>query len=102
MAKATRPYRPANGTDGVLFDEAWCAHCQRDAGYRADECNGEPCDILSRSFVYDIGEPEYPAEWIQDDVPFPEPSSPRCTAFVAIGSPESTYVQDDRQNELPV
>jgi hypothetical protein len=102
MAKATRPYRPSNGTDGMHFDEAWCSRCQREAAYREDENSGDTCNILDRSFFFDIGDPEYPPEWVEDDVQFPEPTHPRCTAFLEIGTPGSTYVKDERQNELPI
>lgn len=86
----------------MLFDEAWCSRCQRDAAWREDENSGIPCDILSRTLLYDIGHDDYPVEWIEDSVDYPEPASPRCTAFVEVGAPGSTYVQDERQNELPL
>jgi len=85
-----------------MFDDEWCSRCQRDAAWREDENSAEPCDILSRSFAYDIGDPEYPTEWIEDDVSWPTPSNPRCTAFEAIGAVGSTYVADERQGELDV
>jgi len=84
----------------MWFDEYWCAQCQRDAAWREDENSVEPCDILSRSFIFDINDPEYPTEWIQDDVAYPHYSNPRCTAFLAITDPGSTYVADPRQYEL--
>lgn len=51
--------------------------------------------------MFKPGDPEYPIEWIEDDVPYPQPSNPRCTAFVAISDPSpSTYCPDPRQGEL--
>ena len=95
----TRPYRPSNGTNGMIFDNLWCSRCQHDAAWREDE-NDKPCDILSRSFAYKIEDPKYPTEWIEDDVPWPHNSNPRCTAFLAIEVEDSTYVKDERQVEL--
>jgi hypothetical protein len=95
----TRPYRPSNGTEGVIFDDEFCSNCQHDAAWREDE-RAEPCDILSRTFFYNIDDPQYPTEWVEDDVQWPEDSKPRCTAFVPIGETPSSYVRDERQGEL--
>lgn len=89
----TRPYRPANGTEGMLFDDAWCSRCQHESEER-------PCDILSRSFLFTLRDQQYPVEWIQDDVPYPHDTNPRCTAFLAEDVEGSTYVKDERQGEL--
>lgn len=96
-----RPYRPSNGTEGIVFDNAWCANCQHDAAWREDD-HAEPCDILSRTFVYSIDDADYPTEWVEDDVPYPAPTNPRCTAFTAIGGEGSSYVADERQIEMPL
>jgi hypothetical protein len=95
----THPYRPANGTEGTLFDEAWCSRCQRDDAWRRNE-SAEPCDILSRTFIYSADDPDYPKEWVQD-VGGAIDTNPRCTAFLPIGGAEgSSYVADIRQGEL--
>lgn len=64
------PYRPSNGTEGLVFMWNWCSKCVRDK-----EMNGtcakegrEPgeddwCEILSRSFRIDEALPE----WRVDD-----------------------------------
>ncbi len=91
----TRPYRPANGTEGDLFHSWFCFRCQH-------ESEDHPCDILSRSFAFALGDPEYPVEWIEDDVHCDNDTNPRCTAFLAEGAEATTYVKDDRQCELPV
>jgi hypothetical protein len=89
----TRPYRPSNGTEGDLFHSWFCFRCQHDS-------EDNPCDILTRTFALPLGDPEYPAEWIEDDVSWPQNSNPRCTAFLAIEVEGSTYVKDERQGEL--
>jgi len=68
-------YRPSNGTEGMYFMAQFCDHCTK--------CPMDPdadgqCDILGRSFAYQVDEPEYPKEWIVDDDGL---SNPRCTAF---------------------
>lgn len=92
-----KPYRPANGTAGMAFDDAWCARCQRDAAWREDE-NAATCDILTRTLIHDIGDPEYPAEWVEDE------AGPRCTAFLAIGADLELEAAraDPRQESLPI
>lgn len=71
-----RPYRPSNGSEGDYFIADWCARCLK---YRTDDERDESeCDILTRSFWYDLGDKEYPTEWIVDDDGL---SNPRCTAF---------------------
>lgn len=70
----TRPYRPACGAEGYDFIDSWCGHCQRD--------ENEDCPIVAASFAFDIRDPNYPKEWVQDDV-----SGPRCTAFAPYGEP---------------
>ena len=79
-------YRPSNGTEGHAFIEAFCCvcarseHLQKDA--RPDALPG--CPILDLTFLHDVEEAEYPAEWISDE------SGPRCTAFVRDGEPVPT------------
>lgn len=92
-----RPYRPSNGTEGMIFDDRWCSNCARDAAWREDDSK-EPCGILSRTFLYEIDDPDYPTEWIEDD------AGPRCTAFSTIGAdPELEAAQaDPRQMALPI
>ena len=77
-------YRPSNGSEGEWFISRWCARCERERAYRADPDGGEPCSILSRTFVFAADDPDYPREWREDG-----PSGPRCTAFVAQGGDAS-------------
>jgi hypothetical protein len=98
----TRPYRPSNGTEGEIFDDRWCSNCERDRAWRADESKGEPCDILGRTLIHNVGEPDYPVEWIEDNVPYPQPTNPRCTAFEPITNDPELYAAqtDPRQMAL--
>lgn len=65
----TTPYRPSNGTEGMVFEAHFCDRCARDAG--------QDCPIHTAALVFDIGEPEYPAEWVEGE------GGPACTAFEA-------------------
>ena len=92
----TRAYRPSNGTEGMLFDDRWCSRCVLDSD--------DNCEILACTLLYDIGDPQYPAEWIEDDVPYPQDSNPRCTAFLPIGTDLELEEcrKDKRQMVLPL
>lgn len=69
----SQPYRPSNGTEGMIFYEVWCAHCKHE-NY-SDSHPERGCQILADTMCYDIGDPEYPKEWIIG------PGGARCTAF---------------------
>ena len=71
---AWEAYRPSNGTEGLLFQEAWCARCAHDLT--------EGCPILRRTLFHEIGDPEYPVEWIRQANDTEWPGTARCTAFV--------------------
>jgi len=70
-------YRPSNGTEGEIFMERFCYRCTK---LSVDD-DSKDCDILTRSFWYAIGDPEYPKEWIANDATGLQ--DPRCTAFEA-------------------
>lgn len=63
----TRPYRPGSGTEGMDFMEQFCDRCVRDVA--------QNCSIKDASWVYEIDDPRYPKEWVQDE------AGARCTAF---------------------
>jgi len=48
------------------------------------ETDDKPCQIMGRSLGYSIGDPQYPAEWVQDE----DGKNPRCTAFELEGEPD--------------
>lgn len=69
-----KPYQPSNGTEGMDFVETYCMnciHCDPDS-------NGKKqCQILCRTMVYNISDPQYPKEWIYN-----EDNEPICTSWV--------------------
>lgn len=72
-------WRPRNGTEGGIFQETWCARCQRDnvMNGTADSENcaeTDYCPILNRSF-----QSGPLPEWQED-----ERGMPFCTDFLAI------------------
>lgn len=71
----TRPYRPPNGTSGSMFRARMCDRCTRDTN--AD------CRIFIRAMIHEVGDPEYPAEWVQDPGD-PIGATARCTKFEAL------------------
>jgi len=72
-----KPYRPANGIEGILFQDRFCNRCVHDYDYIHNDI-GEGCDIVLDSMLYDIEEPEYPKELVQDE------KGPRCKKFTQV------------------
>ena len=64
---AGRPYRPSNGTEGMLFEERFCDRCVRFAS---------ECEIYAYASCYPLDSPLYPKQWVYD-----EEGKPTCTAF---------------------
>ena len=77
---AGHKWRPANGTEGIIFQETYCENCVQDQ----DEDN--PCEIIGRSMCFDIDSKEYPKEWqIGKD------GQPICTLFKSITNKSSGH-----------
>lgn len=76
VAVAGTPYRPSNGTDGMIFFAAWCERCERDRFFQEDD--GDSCPILLATVCYELDDPKYPPEWVHD-----EQGRPMCTAYKA-------------------
>lgn len=72
-------YRPSNGSEGDGFMEGWCDRCERDRAFREATGDAEGCEILCRTLIYDITDPEYPREWVEGE------DGPKCTAFIEDG-----------------
>jgi len=89
------PYRPSNGTEGMIFQSAWCDNCHFDG----DAEQGKGCMLLAKTMVYDIDDPEYPKEWVQN-----EEGEARCTKFKsqAMWENEHRHVQHVPQNQIPL
>lgn len=65
----SKKYRPSNGTEGEAFQSQWCDRCAKQAD----------CEIVAKTMMYSVDEPEYPEEWRRDDEGWP--GNPRCEAF---------------------
>lgn len=61
-------YQPSNGTEGMIFAEAFCDRCARDAN--------QDCPIRADSYCYSVSDPEYPIE-----LQYGDDGRPTCTAF---------------------
>lgn len=84
-------YQPCNGSEGDWFRAQFCDRCQREKPETEDYC-----DILNRSFAYDVEAPEYPNQWrFVDDKPV-------CTAFWPHGMEDDPahIVTDDRTIDM--
>lgn len=76
---AGKPYRPGSGTEGIAFDDRWCAWCTRDKAFRdagPDFDSVDGCQIIADTFAFEITDSRYPKEWI-----FDREGRPCCTAF---------------------
>ena len=63
--------RPSNGTEGEIFMAHFCDQCTHDDGDVTKACN-----IIARTMVFDIDDPEYPTEW-----QYGPGGHPVCTKF---------------------
>ena len=73
-----KKYCPSNGTEGMEFMERFCLKCEKDAKYQETMSGEDGCQILAKTMLYDINNPEYPKEWIYKN------GKPICTAFEKI------------------
>lgn len=69
-------YRPSNGTEGDAFMARFCERCAFGLGESLS-----PCLIVGATMAFDVDDPEYPTEWVEDA------AGPRCTAFIPAGEP---------------
>ena len=67
-------YRPANGTEGMIFMAHFCERCSED-NFNDDEDTGG-CEIMARSMAFGEKDPNYPKEWTYD-----KDGLPICAAF---------------------
>ena len=74
MAEKIKKYRPSNGTEGIYFMEKFCDKCYYD--------RNSDCEILARTLIFDVNDPEYPKEWTYKN------NSPVCTKFKDIDDKE--------------
>lgn len=68
------PYRPANAAEGEIFILMHCGHCAR----------RPRCTIPNYAAIFEIGEPDYPKQWVHDDE-----GQPSCSAFEMRRPPET-------------
>ena len=72
--EAGKPFCPPNGTDGEIFEEAFCFNCVRDQAFQNNE--GDSCPIAFDVMMWPVDDPRYPKEWVFDSEGWPV-----CTAF---------------------
>src|SRR5437868_6836691 len=80
VADVGKQYQPSNGTEGEIFQHAWCEKCARELVLNGtvmfDDCDPETqtCQILNASFRGEA------TEWV-----IGKDGQPLCTAFVPFG-----------------
>lgn len=74
MREQGEPYRPSNGTEGMMFEDEFCAHCIHQSQNPDIEKN---CEISMRACCFDLKDEQYPREWQYNAL-----GHPCCTAFV--------------------
>lgn len=60
-------WQPSNGTEQMSFVETYCMNCIHEKFQHTLNENDKKCDILSRTFLHDVKDPEYPIEWQRDE-----------------------------------
>lgn len=68
-------YRPSNGTEGDYFIAEHCAQCRHEKFLHTQDHADMKCEILSRTMLHGVTDPEYPREWVYID------DKPTCTSF---------------------
>lgn len=65
---AGKTFMPSNGTEGMIFNEAFCDHCIHEKFTHTQKHGDLQCDIYNRSFLhwYEPTHPDYPKEWVFD------------------------------------
>lgn len=74
----SKPYRPSNGTEGMIFESKFCNNCKN----YLDEFDELKCPIWLNAGLFDIGDDDYPVELIYEDEN--NIYSGTCTAFERI------------------
>lgn len=75
MDKSKR-YRPSNGSEGCAFMATFCEQCIHEKFMHTQNDGDRQCDILNRSMIHNITDPEYPDEWTTD-----QEGAPTCTGY---------------------
>lgn len=68
---AIEKYRPANGFEGMEFEDKFCCKCQK-----FQNAQGQYCNININAMLWDVEHQKYPSEWVYD-----QRENPVCTAF---------------------
>lgn len=77
-------YRPSNGTEGEMFEAAWCQRCRK-----AGRCN-----ITFGAMLFGVEDPGYPREWRYVD------NKPPGPAFVDADTPRAPRTHKPSVDQL--
>lgn len=87
-ARVGKPYRPSNGSEGMVFEEAWCFLCRYFVTKRNEDYDDCTRGILVRAHGFEPDEKGYPKQWRYDDR-----GRPICSAFRARANRVSSHVE---------
>ena len=73
---AGESFRPSNGTEGMIFQSAFCDRCIHE-NYNPQTGCGKHCEVLTATMLFDERDAEYPKEWRFDSDGWPV-----CTKWV--------------------
>lgn len=73
---AGQPFRPSNGTEGMIFTDAFCDRCIHEKFTHTGNDKDKMCDILNATMAFGINDKEYPSEW-----QFDSDGWPTCTKW---------------------
>jgi hypothetical protein len=80
-----KPYRPSNGTEGMIFEMEFCNKCWKE----------QICKIPLSAMVYEVEDPLYPKHWVCDN----DGENPKCLKFEKY-RPTPKPKEDKQQGEL--
>lgn len=82
----SKSYIPSNGTEGSSFRERFCDQCKHEHEYLETQDPEHACQIFNATLIYNLGDDEYPKEWIYADGN--DIFSGTCTAFIKYIEPD--------------
>lgn len=68
---AGQKFQPSNGTEGMIFTEAFCERCIHEKFVHTGEYGDLQCEIFSNTMLYNVNDKEYPQEWQYNEKGWP-------------------------------
>ncbi len=68
---AGEPFRPSNGTEGIIFHDAFCGNCIHEKFSHTQVHGDLQCEIMDNMILFEIKEEGYPVELVFSDDGWP-------------------------------